>query len=85
VITEAGLGEYFTHRTGHGLGLDIHEHPNMREGNTMVLESGMIYTVEPGVYLPGRGGVRIEDDIVVTENGVESLTTYPRELRVLRG
>ncbi len=85
VITQAGFGEYFTHRTGHGLGLDIHEHPNMREGNTMILEAGMIYTVEPGVYLPGRGGVRIEDDIVVTENGVESLTTYPRELRILKG
>jgi Xaa-Pro dipeptidase len=84
VITDAGFGDYFTHRTGHGLGLDIHEHPNMREGNTMILEPGMIYTVEPGVYLPGRGGVRIEDDILVTEHGVESLTSYPRELRILK-
>jgi Xaa-Pro dipeptidase len=83
VIAEAGYGEYFTHRTGHGLGLDIHEHPNMREGNTMILEPGMVYTVEPGIYLPGRGGVRIEDNVVVTEKGVEVLTSFPRELRLI--
>ncbi len=83
VIDGAGLGPYFTHRTGHGLGVDIHEAPYMREGNTQLLEPGMIYTVEPGIYLPGRGGVRIEDNVLVTETGCESLTSFPKTLRIL--
>lgn len=85
VIREAGFGDYFTHRTGHGLGLDIHEHPNMREGNTLTLEPAMVYTVEPGIYLPGKGGVRIEDDVAVTADGVEVMTHYPKALRTLKG
>jgi len=80
VIEEAGYGEYFIHRTGHGLGLEIHEPPYIVEGNELILEPGMTLTVEPGIYLPGRGGVRIEDDILVTEDGYASLTTLPREL-----
>ncbi|NIN66501.1 MAG: M24 family metallopeptidase [Anaerolineae bacterium] len=80
VIEKAGYGEYFIHRTGHGLGLEIHEPPYMVEGNEQILEPGMAFTVEPGIYLPGRGGVRIEDNVVVTEDGCESLTTLPRDL-----
>ncbi len=83
IIVDAGYGEYFMHRTGHGLGLDIHEPPFAREGDTTVLEPGMTFTVEPGIYLPGKGGVRIEDDLVITPTGNESLTTFDRELRVL--
>lgn len=83
VITDAGYGEYFIHRTGHGLGLDIHEAPYMREGNPMLLEPGMVFTIEPGIYVQGLGGVRIEDDIVVTETGGEVLTTFPKALRTL--
>lgn len=74
VITRAGYGEFFTHRTGHGLGLDIHEPPFLVEGNEAVLEAGQVVTIEPGIYLPGRFGVRIEDDILITASGAEVLT-----------
>ena len=80
VIDRAGYGEYFIHRTGHGMGLEIHEEPNIVEGNELLLKPGMVFTVEPGIYLPGKGGVRIEDNVVVTEDGCETLTTLPREL-----
>jgi Xaa-Pro dipeptidase len=83
VIEEAGYGEYFTHRTGHGLGLETHEPPYIVAGNERILEPGMTFTIEPGVYLPGRAGVRIEDDVVVTDSGAESLTTFPREFIAL--
>ncbi len=83
VIRDAGLGEYFIHRTGHGLGLDIHEAPNILEGNVRELVPGMTFTVEPGIYLAGKGGVRIEDDMVVTQGGGDHLTVSPRTLRVL--
>lgn len=83
IIADAGYGEYFVHRTGHGLGLEVHEAPNMVEGDTRILASGNTFTVEPGIYLAGNGGVRIEDDVVVTQDGSETLMTYPREMRVL--
>jgi Xaa-Pro dipeptidase len=83
VIEDAGYGQYFTHRTGHGLGLEGHEPPYIVEGNAVPLEAGNTFTIEPGIYVPGLGGVRIEDDVLVTENGAESLTTYDRELRII--
>jgi Xaa-Pro aminopeptidase len=83
VIVDAGYGQYFTHRTGHGLGLEGHEPPYMVEGNMVPLEVGNTFTVEPGIYVPGLGGVRIEDDLLITASGAESLTTYDRELRVI--
>jgi Xaa-Pro dipeptidase len=83
VIEAAGYGEYFMHRTGHGLGLEGHEPPYIVAGNSQRLEPGMVFTVEPGIYLPGRGGVRIEDDVLITADAAESLTTFPRELTVL--
>lgn len=78
VIAAAGLGDYFTHGLGHGVGLDIHESPRMGPTSDAILQSGMVITVEPGVYFPGEGGIRIEDDILVTENGHVVLTTYPK-------
>ncbi|MEP7134255.1 MAG: Xaa-Pro peptidase family protein [Chloroflexota bacterium] len=83
VIEKAGYGVYFTHRTGHGIGMEGHEEPYMRGDNMQLLEPGMAYTVEPGVYLPGRNGVRIEDNIVITETGAECLSDMPREIRVV--
>lgn len=80
VIEAAGYGEYFIHRTGHGLGLEVHEPPSMVEGNLEALVPGNVFTVEPGIYLPGRGGVRIEDDVVITAEGQRVLTSFPREL-----
>lgn len=83
VIENAGYGKYFTHRTGHGIGMEGHEAPYIRSDNTQVLEPGMAFTVEPGIYLNGRSGVRIEDNIVITWNGAESLSDMPREIRVI--
>jgi Xaa-Pro dipeptidase len=83
VIDSAGYGKYFTHRTGHGLGMEGHEEPYVHSGNSMLLEAGMTFTIEPGIYLPGRNGVRIEDDVVITTTGCETLTSLPREIRQL--
>jgi Xaa-Pro dipeptidase len=83
VIAAAGFGERFIHRTGHGLGLEAHEEPYISEGSEVRLEPGMAFTIEPGIYLTGVGGVRIEDDLLITPEGAESLTAYPRELKVI--
>ncbi len=80
VIEDAGYGEMFIHRTGHGLGLEVHEEPSLVEGNRARLKVGNIFTVEPGIYLNGKGGVRIEDDVLVTADGHRSLTSLPRDL-----
>ena len=77
------FGDFVIHKTGHGLGLDIHEDPYIMRGNHQVLEPGMVFTIEPGLYAAGRIGVRIEDDVVVTETGVDSLTSFPRDLRIV--
>ncbi|HSM44516.1 MAG TPA: M24 family metallopeptidase, partial [Acidimicrobiia bacterium] len=78
VIEDAGYGEFFIHRTGHGIGLEVHEHPYMVEGNDLPLEPGMTFSIEPGIYLPGSFGVRIEDIVVCTDDGAESLNRSDR-------
>ncbi|WP_283137062.1 M24 family metallopeptidase [Rhizohabitans arisaemae] len=83
VIADAGFGEYFIHRTGHGIGLETHEDPYIVAGNTRRLEPGMAFSVEPGVYLSGRHGARIEDIVVCTESGGERLNNRPRDLVVV--
>ena len=83
VIEKAGYGRFFTHRTGHGIGMEVHEDPYMRSDNAQILEPGMAFTVEPGIYLPDRNGVRIEDNVVITESGVDVLSDMPRDLSVL--
>lgn len=82
VIEDAGFGELFIHRTGHGLGLEVHEEPYIVGGSIRKLLPGMVFTIEPGIYIPGVGGVRIEDDAVITETGADILTKQPRELTV---
>ncbi|MDF2945450.1 MAG: metallopeptidase family protein [Bacillales bacterium] len=83
-IKSFGLGEYFTHRVGHGLGILIHEYPSMHSLNEGVLKEGMVFTIEPGIYIPDVGGVRIEDDIVITPTGNEVLTKFTKELLIIK-
>jgi len=83
VIEKAGYGETFIHGTGHGLGLDVHEPPRVAPGSDAVLSEGMVFTIEPGIYLSGRLGVRIEDDVVVTSSGAERLTSFDHDLTVV--
>jgi Xaa-Pro aminopeptidase len=79
-IAEAGFGSFFIHGLGHGIGLQVHEAPAVRANSNDVLAAGMIITVEPGIYLPGWGGIRIEDDVLVTQDGCEVLTSVPKDL-----
>ncbi|MFC0271840.1 M24 family metallopeptidase [Metabacillus herbersteinensis] len=83
VIVDAGYGEYYPHRVGHGLGLEGHEFPSMNQENKHLLAEGMTFTIEPGIYIPGIGGVRIEDDVLVTKDGPKLLTQYPKGLQIL--
>ncbi|WP_457030829.1 aminopeptidase P family protein [Kitasatospora sp. P5_F3] len=83
VITEAGYGEYFIHRTGHGIGLSTHEPPYMVEGEDQALVPGMCFSIEPGIYLPGRFGVRIEDIVTVTETGGHRFNNTPHDLAIV--
>jgi Xaa-Pro aminopeptidase len=82
-IAEAGYGDFFDHGLGHGIGLQIHEAPWLRPNGDMRVEPGMVFTLEPGIYLPGWGGVRLEDDVLVTPDGVERLTHLPRDLEAM--
>lgn len=82
-IENKGYGQYFIHRTGHGLGLEGHEAPYIRQGNQSKISTGMTFTVEPGIYLPGQGGVRIEDDVLVTETGSDTITSLSRDLQII--
>lgn len=83
IIREAGYGDHFGHGLGHGLGLEVHEAPRLNMLSEATLEAGMVVTIEPGIYLPGQGGVRIEDLVVVTESGCDILTSLPKEFEVL--
>ncbi|NLG55483.1 MAG: aminopeptidase P family protein [Rhodococcus sp.] len=85
VLVDAGLGEAFVHRTGHGIGISVHEEPYIVAGNTMALVPGMAFSIEPGIYFPGSWGARIEDIVVVTEDGCEPMNTRPHGLTVLPG
>ena len=83
IIADAGFGDRFIHRTGHGIGQETHEEPYIVEGSTLVLEEGMAFSIEPGIYLEGQFGARIEDIVVCTADGVEVLNNQPRELIAL--
>lgn len=83
IIKASGYGQYFTHSTGHGVGVEIHEFPNLSPASTSILEVGNIVTVEPGIYIPGKFGVRIEDMVLIEESGCQNLTKAPKDLIVL--
>jgi Xaa-Pro aminopeptidase len=82
VIATAGYGDFFTHRTGHGVGQEIHEPPYISGTSDVILAPGMVFSVEPGIYLPGRFGIRLEELAVVTETGCEILSSLPRDLHI---
>ncbi len=84
VIEKAGYSEYFHNRVGHGLGIEVHEEPSIHSENTDIAEKGLLFTIEPGIYIPEYGGVRIEDEVYINEDGeVEVLTSFPKELQIL--
>jgi Xaa-Pro dipeptidase len=83
LITEGGFGDRFIHRTGHGIGLDAHEEPYLVAGNPAPLEPGHAFSIEPGIYFPGRYGMRLEDIVVASANGPDRLNTAPRDLAIV--
>ncbi|WP_163971876.1 M24 family metallopeptidase [Oceanobacillus halotolerans] len=84
VIDESGYGQYFNNRIGHGLGIEVHEAPSIHENNQQISESGLFFTIEPGIYIPEYGGVRIEDEVYINENGdCEVITSFPKELQII--
>jgi len=83
VITEAGYGDYFMHRTGHGMGIEVHETPYITAASQTVLEEGMVFSIEPGIYLPGRFGIRLEDIVILRTDGPEILSGLPRDLSTI--
>lgn len=83
VIEDAGYGEYFNHRLGHGIGTTVHEYPSLVEGNDLVIEEGMCFSLEPGIYIPNKVGVRIEDCVYVTKDGCQPFTTTSKELTII--
>jgi Xaa-Pro aminopeptidase len=84
VIADAGYGEYFVHRTGHGLGIDIHEPPYITSTSETVLEEGMVFSIEPGIYMPGKFGLRLEEIVILREDGPEILSSLPRDVQIVR-
>lgn len=83
-IQDSGYGDYFNNRVGHGLGIEVHEEPSIHENNEQLAETGALFTIEPGIYLPGYGGVRIEDNVYINESGnAEVVTTFPKHLQIL--
>lgn len=84
VIEKAGYGKYFNHRTGHNIGIEDHEYPSVGSTNDEIAKPGMVFSIEPGIYIPGKYGVRIEDLVIVTEDGCEVLNKYPKELKVIK-
>jgi Xaa-Pro dipeptidase len=84
IISDAGYSEFFPHRLGHGLGISVHEYPSLTETNQLIIEEGMVYTIEPGIYVPEVAGVRIEDDVFITADGAKILTKFPKELQIIK-
>lgn len=84
VINNSGFGEYFNNRVGHGLGIEVHEEPSIHENNEQIAEAGLVFTIEPGIYIPDVGGVRIEDIVYINEDGnAEVLSSFPKQLQIL--
>lgn len=83
VISDAGYGEYFVHRLGHGLGIEVHEHPYLTSTSETVLDTGMVFSIEPGIYLPGRFGIRLEEIVILRDDGPEILSSLPRSLHIV--
>jgi Xaa-Pro dipeptidase len=84
IIEKSGYGKYFLHRTGHGIGLEAHEEPYIQAESTFRLMPGMVFTIEPGIYLPGVGGVRIEDNVIVTSDSSQTISTLSRGIEILK-
>ena len=85
IITDAGYGAYFMHRTGHGMGVEIHETPYITASSQVVLEEGMVFSIEPGIYLPNRFGIRLEDIVILRADGPEILSDLRRDLEIISG